>query len=58
MPKIKDTVELYPFGHNCQQLKGEVSEETKQYLIESGKANEDDFEQVTEVLTKKKTTKK
>lgn len=58
MPKIKDTVELYPFGHNCKQLQGEVSEETKQYLIESGKATEYDFEQTTEVLTKKKTTKK
>jgi hypothetical protein len=46
--------EIWPFGQHCNSLIGEVSEETKAYLIESGKAKEEDFEQVEEKPKTKK----
>jgi hypothetical protein len=46
--------EIWPFGQHCNSLIGEVSEETKVYLIESGKAKEEDFEQVEEKPKTKK----
>lgn len=52
MPYLK--TEIWPFGHNCNPLQGEVSEETKTYLIESEKAKEEDFEVSEETKEKKK----
>ena len=36
---------LYPFGAHCLPLEGEVSEETKRWLLDSERATEADFEQ-------------
>lgn len=52
MPYLK--TEIWPFGHNCKSLQGEVSEETKAYLIESEKAKEEDFEVSEKIKEKKK----
>jgi len=43
--KVKEGVELYPYGLHCEPIKGEVSEEIYLFLIETGKAKEEDFEQ-------------
>lgn len=47
---------LFPFGLDCSPVEGEVSEETKQWLIESGRATEEDFEQDSAKKPTKKTT--
>jgi hypothetical protein len=46
---------IYPFGAHCEALSGEVTESTKQYLIETNKATEADFEveEVKETKSKK-----
>lgn len=45
---------IWPFGPDCEPLNGEVSEETKQWLIESGRAKEEDFEPAKSEKTKQK----
>jgi len=42
MAKLINT--LYPFGAHCLPLEGEVSEETKRWLLDSERATEADFE--------------
>lgn len=49
--------EIYPFGAHCLPMSGEVSEEIKDYLIETEKATEEDFE-VSEEKKENKNNKK
>ena len=35
---------IYPFGSVCEAMEGEVSEEIKQWLIETERCTKDDFE--------------
>jgi len=44
MAKLKDNIELTPYGINSTPFKGEVADDVAAFLIESGKATEDDFE--------------
>jgi hypothetical protein len=45
---------IYPFGAHCLPLEGEVSEETKRWLLDSERATEADFEQEETKNTKPK----
>ena len=49
MAKLKADIELKPYGENSTPFKGEVADDVAAYLIESGKACEDDFEELPNV---------
>lgn len=44
MAKLKDNIELRPYGINSTPFKGEVADDVAAFLIESGKAQPEDFE--------------
>lgn len=44
MAKLKDNIELTPYGINSTPFKGEVADDVATFLIESGKAQPEDFE--------------
>ena len=49
---------ILPFGAGCASMEGEVSEETKQWLIETERATEEDFETTEEPKKAKTKTNK
>jgi hypothetical protein len=57
MPILKSHISLFPYGPQCKEIKGEVTESMAAYLIESGHAVAEDFEQVEVKETKSKTKK-
>jgi len=44
MAKLKEGVELQPYGERSQVFAGEIANSTAQFFLESGKAQPEDFE--------------
>ncbi len=44
MAKLKEGVELQPYGERSQVFAGEIDNNTAQFFLESGKAQPEDFE--------------
>ena len=59
MPKkVKEGVELHPFGQQSEALTGIIQSDIYEWLIETGKADEDMFEDIEPEPEGKPATKK
>jgi hypothetical protein len=49
MAKLKKGIAINAFGYNSTPIEGEVDQETKEWLIESGRCTKSDFEEEEEI---------
>jgi hypothetical protein len=58
MAKLKEGVELQPYGERSKVFSGEIDNQSALYFLESGKASPEDFEELPSAEEPKEAPKK